>query len=327
MTETRFDVVGIGNAIVDVLSFSEDALLDKFNLRKGTMILIDEERAEQLYREMGPATECSGGAVANTMAGLVSLGGTAAFMGTVRDDQLGTIFTHDLRAVGVHYDTSPATEGKSTARCLIFVTPDAQRTMNTYIGACALLSPSKIDEGVIAASAMTFIEGYMWYEEETKLALRKSMELARKYNREIVFSLCDVFCVENRREDFLNLTKASDIVFANEAEIKSLYETATFEEAVSAVRGQCRIAVLTRSEKGSVVVTADETITVPATKVEDVVDTTGAGDLYSAGFLYGYARGWPLAECAELGGKCAAQVIQHMGARVMKPLSQLVEAA
>lgn len=327
MTDVKYDVLGIGNAIVDVLSFSDDKFIDDFGLRKSTMILIDEERADVLYKNMGPAAEVSGGSAANTLAGIASLGGTAAFIGKVRNDQLGNIFTHDMRATGVHYTTPPATEGKATARCLIFVTPDAQRTMNTYIGACSTLDDSDVVEEEIAAAAITYIEGYMWYEPSTKDAIRKAMRLAKKHGRKVAFTPSDVFCIENHHQEFLDLIQDCDLVFANEEEVKTLYKKDSFEEAAEAIRGICDIAVITRSEKGSVIVTAQETIAVPAAPVAKVVDTTGAGDLYAAGFMYGLQRGWDLKACAELGGKCAAKIIQHMGARTLKPLSDLVEAA
>lgn len=327
MTELKYDVLGIGNAIVDVLSFSSDAFIDEFGLRKGTMILIDEARAEQLYSHMGPAAEVSGGSAANTLAGIASLGGRATFIGKVRNDQLGNIFTHDMRATGVNYTTPPATSGKATARCLIFVTPDAQRTMNTFIGACSTLDDADVIEEEVAASAITYIEGYMWYEPQTKEAIRKAMRLAKKHGRQVAFTPSDVFCIENHHQEFLDLIGECDLVFANEDEVMTLYSVATFEEAVDAIRGKCKTAVITRSEKGSVVVTATETVAVPAAPVAKVVDTTGAGDLYAAGFMYGYLRGWDMKACAELGGKCAAKIIQHMGARTLKPLSDLVEAA
>lgn len=322
-----FDVLGIGNAMVDVLSFSNDDFINEYGLRKGTMTLIDEARAELLYCKMGVATECSGGSAANTLAGIASLGGTAAFIGKVRNDQLGKIFTHDLRATGVHYTTPHALEGKATARCLIFVTPDAQRTMNTYIGACATVEDSDIDAQLIQNSAVLYVEGYMWNEPTTKQAIRKAMSIAKEAGRQIAFALSDVFCIENHHAEFLEMVEMSDIIFANELEVKTLYGKATYEEARETIRGKCKIAVLTRSELGSEIVTATETVHVPAAPIRELVDTTGAGDLYASGFLFGYLRHWGLKESAELGSKCAAEIIQHMGARTMKPLSQFVQAA
>lgn len=327
MSEVKFDVLGIGNAIVDVLSMCDDALIEKLAVRKGTMFLIDEDRAEELYNLMGPAAEVSGGAAANTLAGLASLGGKAAFVGKVRDDQLGKIFTHDMRATGVHFETVAANSGPATARCLIFVTPDAQRTMNTYIGACARISNDDIDPQLVKDSAMTFVEGYMWNDPSSKSAIRHAMKIAKEAGRQIGFSPSDVFCIENHHAEMLELVGESDVVFANEAETKALYGVKTFEEAAEAIRGKCKVAVITRGENGSVVVTATETIAVPAAPIRELVDTTGAGDLYASGFLYGYLRGWSLKACAELGGKCAGEIIQHMGARTQKPLSQFVKAA
>lgn len=327
MKETKYDVLGIGNAIVDVLSVCDDALVNKLGLRKSTMILIDEARAEELYSLMGPAAEVSGGAAANTLAGLASLGGKAAFVGKVRNDQLGKIFTHDMRATGVHFDTVPATSGPATARCLIFVTPDAQRTMNTYIGACARIANEDIDPQLVRDSASLFVEGYMWNDASSKAAIRYAMKIAKEAGRQIVFSPSDVFCIENHHQEMLELVGESDIVFANEAETKALYGVTTFEAAADAIRNKCKIAVVTRGEHGSVVVTKEGNISVPAAPIHELVDTTGAGDLYASGFLYGYLRGWDLKACAELGGKCAAEIIQHMGARTMKPLSLFVKAA
>ncbi|MGB1539480.1 MAG: adenosine kinase [Rickettsiales bacterium] len=327
MSNAKYDVVAIGNAIVDVLSMCDDALIEKLGLRKGTMILIDEDRAEELYELMGPATECSGGAAANTLAGLASLGGRAAFVGKVRNDTLGHIFTHDMRATGVYFDTPHAEAGKATARCLIFVTPDAQRTMNTYIGACATLPEQDIDAQLIADSALLMVEGYMWNDPTTKAAIRRAMEIAKAADRQIAFSPSDVFCIENHHQEMLELVEESDVVFANEMEAKTLYGVETFEEAAEAIRGKCKLAVITRGELGSVVITPEHTVAVSAAPVHEVVDTTGAGDLFASGFLYGYLRGWEPAKCAELGSQCSAEIIQHMGARTLKPLSRFVNAA
>jgi len=324
MTKPIYDVVGIGNAIVDVLSKTEDAFLKDQKLEKGTMMLIDEERAEWLYQQMGPATECSGGSVANSMAGLASLGARGAFIGKVKDDQLGSIFRHDMRATGIDFDTPAAKTGKATARCLIFVTPDAQRTMNTFIGACADITPEDIDENVIAKGAILYVEGYLWDQENAKNAIRKGLEAAQKHGRKIAFSLSDKFCVDRHREQFLELIDQHlDIVFANEQELLSLTLTDNFDAAVKQVAGKCDIMVITRSEKGSLIITRDGTETVPAEKVAKVVDTTGAGDLFAAGFLYGFSRNLPLKECAQIGNRCAARIIQQMGARTMTPLKDL----
>lgn len=326
MSSHKYDVMGIGNAIVDVLSFSDDSVIEQFGMRKGTAHLIDEARAEELYKRMGPATEISGGAAANTLAGIASLGGKSAFIGKVRDDQLGRIFVHDMRATGVHFDTALATSGPTTARCLIFVTPDAQRTMNTFIGACACIDVSDIDEQMVKDSAITFVEGYMWNHPTSKRAIRHAIDIAREAGNKIAFSPSDVFCIENHHQEMLELVELSDVVFANEAEAKALYGVNGFEEAREALRAKSRIAVITRSAKGSVVVTKDETTVVPAAPVHEVVDTTGAGDLFASGFLHGYLRGWSHAQSATLGARCAAEVIQHIGARTMKPLSALLAA-
>jgi sugar/nucleoside kinase (ribokinase family) len=323
----KYDVLGIGNAIVDVLSFSEDTFINEFGLRKGTMILIDEARAEELYQHMGPAQEVSGGSAANTLAAVASLGGTASFIGKVRDDELGHIFTHDMRATGVHFDTPHALSGKATARCLIFVTPDAQRTMNTYIGACTGLSEADIIEQQVRDSAITYVEGYMYCDQQTKTAIRKAVAIARAAGRQVAFTPSDVFCIENHHQDFIDLIRDCDLVFANEEEVKALYGVDGFDAAVDAIRGQCKTAVVTRGALGSVVVTADDAVAVGAAPVREVVDTTGAGDLFAAGYLHGYLKGWSAHDCAALGGKCAAEIIQYVGARTMKPLTRLLESA
>ncbi len=325
MTSAAFDVLGIGNAIVDVISHADDAFLATHKLAKGGMMLIDEQQAEALYAAMGPGVEISGGSCGNTMAGVASFGGKGAYIGKVRNDQLGQVFSHDLRATGVSFATAAATDGPSTARCLILVTPDAQRTMNTYLGACTGLGPADIDTKLVASARVTYVEGYLWDPPEAKKAVLKAFEAARAAGREVSITLSDSFCVGRYRDEFRDLVNNKvDIVFANEAEITSLYEVKTFEEAMEAVRKEARIAVLTRSEKGSVVVKGGETHAVAAAPVAKVVDTTGAGDLYAAGFLYGYTQGKPLAECARLGGIAAAEVIAHVGARPEQPLRGLV---
>jgi len=321
----QFDVVGLGNAIVDVLSYCEDSFLGAQQLKKGTMQLVDEARSQQLYKMIGPSTECSGGSVANTLAGLASLGSHTAFIGKVADDQLGKIFTHDLQSVGVRYHTPPAKKGApSTANCLVFVTPDAQRTMATYIGACALLDEADVDETVIAQARLVYIEGYLWNGEHNKAAIRKAISLARANGAKIAFTLSDTFCVEAHREELLALMNDLDILFANEAEIKSLLIAGDLDEAITAARGLCPMIAITCSEKGSVVVTNEHTHRVPTKPVAKLVDTTGAGDLFAAGFLHGHARGYALFDCAALGNRCAGEIIQQLGARSMKPLNELV---
>ena len=323
--KTLFDVAGIGNAIVDVLSFTDETFIARNKLPKSTMTLVNEERALELYRKMGPSTECSGGSVANSLAGLASLGARTAFIGKVKNDQLGSIFIHDLHAVGVHFSTTPTEEGPATASCLVYVTPDAQRTMATYIGACSQVTEADIDEQIIAHSSIVYIEGYLWDTESAKAAIRKAITIAHQAERKIAFTLSDTFCVDRHRDEFLELIKNDiDILFANEAELKSLYQTQDIDEALKRLQGACSIAAVTRSEKGSTVITADGAETVAAEPVARVIDTTGAGDLYAAGFLFGLTRGWDLRSCAGLANRCAGEIITQLGARCMRPLKELV---
>jgi sugar/nucleoside kinase (ribokinase family) len=325
MTSAAFEVLGIGNAIVDVLSRADDAFLNQQGLVKGSMTLIDEARAETLYAAMGPGVEVSGGSCGNTMAGIASFGGKGAYIGKVRDDQLGAVFGHDLRATGVSFDTASATSGPATARCLILVTPDAQRTMNTYLGACTGLGPDDIDVKRVGAARVTYVEGYLWDAPAAKQAVLKAFDAAHAAGRKVSITLSDSFCVHRYRDEFRDLIRNKvDILFGNEAEIKALYEVDTFEAALEATRKEAKIAALTRSEKGSVVIGGGETHEVPAAAVKKIVDTTGAGDLYAAGFLFGYTHGKPLAECARLGGIAAAEVISHVGARPEQTLRSLI---
>jgi len=328
MTETNIDVVGIGNAIVDVIAHADDAFLARKTLVKGTMTLIDAERAEALYQMMGPAIEASGGSAGNTMAGIASLGGTGAYIGKVRDDLLGDIYRHDITAIGVHFDTLAATSGPGTARCLILVTPDGQRTMNTYLGACADLGPADIDPEVIAAAQITYLEGYLFDPPQAQEAFCKAAAIAHAAGRKVALSLSDPFCVERHRHAFRDLVDGHvDILFANEAEICSLYETDDFAAAAAAVRGHVAVAALTRSAEGSVVFADGEEYNVAAAPVARIVDTTGAGDLYAAGFLYGLTQGLALPKCGAIGSLCAAEIISHVGARPETALSGLVKAA
>jgi sugar/nucleoside kinase (ribokinase family) len=322
----KYDVVGIGNAIVDVLSYCNDTFLKAQELPKSTMMLVDESRSQQLYRMIGPSTECSGGSVANSMAGLASLGSRAAFIGKVSDDQLGKIFTHDLQSVGVRYQTSPAGKGApSTANCIVLVTPDAQRTMATYIGACALLAEDDIDGALIADGKMIYIEGYLWNDEHNKAAIRKAMSLAGAAGAKVAFTLSDTFCVNLHRDAFLGLVQNDlDILFANEAEINALMATTNTDEAITAVRGLCDIVAITCGEKGSVIVTSEHVYRVLTQPVAKLVDTTGAGDLFAAGFLHGLSAGKSLEACAAIGNRCAGQIIQQLGARSLRPLKELV---
>jgi sugar/nucleoside kinase (ribokinase family) len=326
MQETRYDVVGIGNAIVDIFGHCDDAFLSKHDLAKGFMRLIDAQEADRLYGLMGPAMERSGGSAANTIAGLASFGGKGAFIGRVADDQFGKVFWHDIRASGVAFETAPATGGLPTAACLIFVTPDGERTMNTFLGASTELGPAEVDASMIAAAKVTYLEGYLFDKPEAKEAFHAAATIAAKAGRKTALSLSDAFCVDRHRADFRKLVKSEiDILFANEKEITALYEVNSFDEAAAAVRGECEIAVLTRSEAGSVIVTQKETVQVRPTRVEKVVDATGAGDLYAAGFLYGYTRNLKLVDCGRLGSLAAAEVISHLGARPELPLSAIAK--
>ncbi len=329
LVETRkYDVLGIGNAIVDVISHSDDAFLKDNGLAKGAMTLIDAEAAEGLYKRMGSAVESSGGSAANTIAGLAALGGRGAFIGKVRNDQLGGIFAHDIRTLGVAFDTAPATAGAPTARCLIFVTPDAQRTMQTFLGASATLTPADINADMVRSSAITYLEGYLWDPPPAKEAFEKAATIAHEAGNMVALSLSDAFCVDRHRADFLRLVEGFvDILFANESEILSLYQVDDFDAALQRVRGHCQVAALTRSEKGSVVIAGDEVHVIDAVKVPKVIDTTGAGDLYAAGFLFGLTQGRSLHDCGRIGSICAGEIISHYGARPEASLSELVSQA
>ena len=328
MTQASIDVVGIGNAIVDVIAHAEDAFLAQEALVKGTMTLVDAARAEALYRMMGPAIEASGGSAGNTMAGIASLGGKGAYIGKVRDDFLGQVFRHDITAIGVRFDTQAATSGPGTARCLILVTPDGQRTMNTYLGACVDLGPADIDPDVIAAAQITYLEGYLFDPPKAQEAFRRAAAIAHAAGRKVALSLSDPFCVGRHRADFRDLVDGHiDILFANEAEICSLYETDDFVAAAAAVRGHVAIAALTRSAEGSVILALGAEHRIDPAPVARVVDTTGAGDLYASGFLYGLTRDLPLPTCGEIGSLCAAEIISHFGARPEVKLSELVAEA
>jgi sugar/nucleoside kinase (ribokinase family) len=316
MTQTQFDVLTIGNAIVDVIAQVDEAFVQREQLVKGSMNLIDEARAEQLYSVMGPALEISGGSAGNTAAGVASFGGRAAYFGKVKNDKLGASYRNDMRGVGVSFDTQAATDGPATARSFILVTPDAERTMNTYLGACVNLTTADVDKAVVEASAVTYMEGYLWDKPEAKEAFRLASKIARRAGKLTSITLSDSFCVERHRESFLDLIRNYiDIVFANESEIKALYETDNFEDAVAAIRKDCPLAALTRSEKGSLIVRGSESVEVSAAPVAKVIDVTGAGDLYASGFLYGYTKGFDLKRCASLGSLAAAEVISHTGAR------------
>ena len=325
MTSTTYDVIGVGNAIVDVLSPAEDGFLTQHGLDKGMMTLIDTDQAAALYDAMGPGIEASGGSAANTLAGIASLGGNGAYLGKVRNDTLGGVFSHDIKAIGVDYRTPPATGGAATARCLIFVTPDAQRTMQTYLGISVELGPDDIDEGAIAESRITYLEGYLFDPPAAKQAFVKAAEIAHAAGRKVALTLSDPFCVARHRAEFMHLISGHvDVVFANEEETKSLFEVDDFDAALQRIRGHCDIAALTRSEKGSVIVAGNDIHVIDAAPVGKVVDTTGAGDLFAAGFLYGLTRDLSLVDCGRIGGLAAAEIIGHYGARPEVSLAKLL---
>lgn len=324
MTQATYDVLGVGNAIVDILAQADDAFLAAQGMEKGAMTLVDEARAHAIYDAMGAAVEASGGSAANTIAGVASFGGKAAFIGRVRDDEFGGIFAHDLRSLGVAYGTPAATGGPATARCLVLVTPDAQRTMNTHLGACVELTEADIDPALVAAAQVTYLEGYLFDPPQAKDAFRKAARLAREAGRKVALTLSDSFCVHRYHDEFLELIRDHvDIVFANEAEMEALYPGTALAEAATLLAGQVEIAAITRSEKGSLLARGDERVEVAAQPIDRLVDTTGAGDLYAAGVLYGLSQGKPLAECGRLGSIAAAEVISHYGARPETSLAAL----
>lgn len=325
MVGAQFDVVGIGNAIVDVLAHADEKFLFKYNLIKGSMTLVDSINADKLYKKMIPTLECSGGSAANTIASLASLGGQGAFIGKVSNDKLGETFKKDIQSLGIFFETPFSIEGESTARCLIFVTPDADRTMQTFLGSCVNLGPLDIDPNIIKNSQITYLEGYLWDPPDAKKAFKKASDLAHDSGNLVALSLSDPFCVDRYREEFINLIKNYiDIVFANEDEICSLYQVDTFEEALERVRDKCKITVLTRGEKGSVIISDNKTDIIRAVPVKDVVDTTGAGDAYAAGFLFGLTKGKSLKECGRIGSISSSEVISHFGARPVENLANLI---
>lgn len=324
MSTTQYAVVGMGNAIVDVIAHVDDDFVTAHGLERGAMRLIDADEVHALYAAMPPGIESSGGSAANTIAGIADLGGRVAYIGKVRDDQLGEVFAHDMRAAGVDYDVPLAAEGDPTARCLIVVTPDSQRTMNTFLGISRFLSPDDVDDQVVAAGDILYCEGYLWDVEVAKAAIRHGMDVAHRAGGRTALALSDSFCVDRHRSEFRELVHGRvDILFANELEICSLYEVDSFDAALQHVRGSCEIACLTRSAKGSVIVAGDEVHVIDAHPVEHVVDTTGAGDMYAAGFLWGLSEGHDLATCGRLGSMAAAEVISHLGARPETSLREL----
>jgi adenosine kinase len=325
MTAAKYDVLGIGNAIFDVLVQTDEHFLKQHGMTKGGMSLIDEDRAAAIYRDMGPATEMSGGSAANTIVGVANLGARAAYVGKVRDDQIGGLYVHDIRAAGVAFETKPAAGGPATGCSYILVTPDGERTMNTYLGAAQELTPADIDADQVAASALIYLEGYLWDPKNAKEAFVKAATIAHKANRQVALTLSDSFCVDRYRGEFLELMRNGtvDLVFANEAELHSLYQTSDFETALKQLRGDTALGVVTRSEKGCVVASKEGVTAVPAFPVEKIVDTTGAGDLFAAGFLFGLSRGVGYEAAGRLGALAAAEVIQHIGARPQVSLKDL----
>ena len=325
MTAAKYDVLGIGNAIFDILVQTDEGFLSRHGMTKGGMSLIDENRATAIYGDMGPATKISGGSAANTIVGIAGLGARAAYVGKVRDDEIGRLYTHDIRAAGVTFETRPATNGPATGCSYILVTPDGERTMNTYLGAAQELMPADIDADQVVASAFVYLEGYLWDPKSAKEAFVKAATIAHKANRQVALTLSDSFCVDRYRDEFLELMRGGtvDLVFANEAELHSLYQTSDFETALKQLRNDIGLAVVTRSEKGCVVASKEGVTAVPAFPIEKIVDTTGAGDLFAAGFLFGLSRGVSYENAGRLGALAAAEVIQHIGARPQVSLKEL----
>jgi sugar/nucleoside kinase (ribokinase family) len=320
-----FDVVGIGNALVDVISHAGDDFIGTHQLVKGSMTLVEHERALAIYQALGHAVQMSGGSAANTMTGVASFGGKAAYIGKVSQDDLGEVFGHDLRAVGVQFRPGGYVDHLNTGRCIIVVTPDAERTMNTYLGSSSLLCPSDIDLDVVAGGSVLYMEGYLYDRDEAKESFRLAARVAHQHGRKVSLTLSDSFCVDRHRTDFRSLiTDEVDILFGNETELLSLYEVDSFDEAVHRLRADCHLGVITTGPKGCLVITHDEVLHVPALEVEQVLDTTGAGDMFAAGFLYGYTQGRPLAECAHYGNIAAAEVISHVGPRPLVELRTLL---
>ena len=324
----QYDLVGIGNALVDVVAQAEDAFLAQQGVAKGAMTLVDAREADALYEKMPPGIETSGGSCGNTMAGFAALGGRGAYIGKVRDDQFGTVFRHDMRAIGCDFETPPAGNGPSTGRCLVLVTPDAQRTMCTFLGAASNLTPEDLDRALLQQTKVVYMEGYLFDQPPAQLAFAEAAQIVHAAGGEVSVTLSDGFCVDRHRDAFRGLVERHiDILFANEVEICSLYEVDDFDRALQQVRGHCRVACLTRSEKGAVIVSGDEVHIVDAEPVTQVVDTTGAGDQFAAGFLYGYTQGRDLHSAGRIGAVAAAEVIQHYGARPEADLRALMAAA
>ncbi len=315
------DVVGIGNAIVDVIVRADESFLKKYCLKKGSMSLLNEKQADELYRSIGPGVESSGGSAANTLSSIAQLGGKAGFIGRVRNDQLGEIFTHDISSVGAIYNTPPATKGPSTARCIIFVTPDAQRTMCTYLGASVLLEPEDLDLSMVSESKVLYLEGYLWDNPAAKSAFIAAAKASKESGGQVALSLSDAFCVDRHRKSFLELIENHiDILFANESEICSLHQLNSFEKAVEETKNKCKVAALTYGEKGSVIISKDHELVINSYNFGDAIDTTGAGDLYAGGFLYGYTNGEDLLTCGKIGSICAGKIVTQFGPRSQSSL-------
>jgi sugar/nucleoside kinase (ribokinase family) len=327
MAEAKYDVLGIGNAIFDVLVQTDEGFLAAHGMAKGGMALIDEARAASIYKDMGPATEMSGGSAANTIVGIANLGARAAYVGKIKDDQIGRLYAHDIRAAGVAFETKPASGGPATGCSYILVTPDGERTMNTYLGAAQELMPGDIDAAQVAASSILYLEGYLWDPRSAKEAFVKASTIAHEAGRQVALTLSDSFCVDRYRGEFLDLMRKGtvDLIFANEAELQSLYQTADFDTALKQLRSDTKLGIVTRSEKGCVVASKDGVTAVPAFPVQRIVDTTGAGDLFAAGFLFGLVRGAGYENAGRLGALAAAEVIQHIGARPQTSLKELAK--
>lgn len=328
MSEPIFGVVAVGNALVDVIAQASDEFIttqaEQYGMEKGAMTLIDELRAVELYSQMPEGTETSGGSAANTMAGFASFGGKGGFIGKVAEDELGKTFQNDIQSLDIQFDTQPLAMGAQTGRCLIVVTPDAQRTMNTFLGASVELNANDIDEDLIANAKVTYLEGYLYDRDQAKQAFVASAEAAHRNGHRVALSLSDPFCVDRHRDDFLNLVENHvDILFANEDEIKSLYMKDSFDDAKSAISKHCEVAVLTRGEKGAVIISGEEEIVISAVPVDNIIDTTGAGDQFAAGFLYGFTEDLGLEEAGKLGAIAAGEVISHIGPRPLVNLSDL----
>jgi adenosine kinase len=327
MAEAKYDVLGIGNAIFDVLVQTDEKFLADHGMTKGGMSLIDEARATSIYRDMGPATEISGGSAANTIVGIANLGARAAYVGKVKDDQIGRLYSHDIRAAGVAFETAPAAGGPATGCSYILVTPDGERTMNTYLGAAQDLMPDDIDAAQIAASRIVYLEGYLWDPKNAKEAFVKAASIAHGAGRQVALTLSDSFCVDRYRDEFIDLMRKGtvDLIFANESELHSLYQTADFDTALKQLREDTKLGVVTRSEKGCVVVSKQGVVAAPAYPIDKLVDTTGAGDLFAAGFLFGLVRNAGHENAGRLGALAAAEVIQHIGARPQVSLKDLAK--